>query len=427
MTGAGPSPAPAEGGRSWRWVIVFLIFLGTVVNYIDRQAVAVLAPVLLERFHFSNEQYAVIGSSFLFAYAFAMWIWGWAFDRIGNRLGYAFAVAIWSASEIAHAFVGGLGSFSVARAGLGVGESGNWPGATRTVAAWFAAKQRALGMGIANAGASLGPMVAAPLIVAVKLALGWRAVFVATGCLGLVWLALWLAFYPRRADGPASTGRGAPPPEPPVPWPFLFRQRAFWGIVAARFFGDPIWWLYLFWLPLYLTRARGFSFAQLGVMASLPYVAAAAGALSGGWLSGHLIHRGWSVNAARKTALVAGAGFMVTGIAAAYAASAYVALAFVSLTLFGFQFWVGNVQTLPSDFFPVGAVGSIAGFSGTAAAVGAMLLTASTGWIVDRFSYVPVLVIGGLLAPVATLAVFVIGGPVRRLPAPAIAGSSAPS
>ncbi len=408
------TPTPGNGEHPWRWVIIALIFLGTVVNFLDRLAIPVLSPVLQAEFHLTNVQYSWIGSAFLFAYAASMFVWGAVFDRFGNRTGFALAVVLWSVAEIAHAAARGLGSLCGLRAALGAGESGNWPGATRTVAAWFPARQRALGMGIANTGASLGPALAPPLIIWMQLSFGWRTVFLATGALGFMWLALWLIFYPRRGVA-SSAGLAAAVQHKPVPWSVLLRRREVWGIVLARFFGDPIWWLYLNWLPLYLFNARGFSLKEIAAFGWMPFVAAALGALSGGWLSGWLLRRTDDVNRARKTAILIGTACMTTGFATAFAASPYAALGWMCITCFGFQFWVGNVQTLPSDFFPVGAVGSIAGFAGTAAGVGAVIFTLSTGWVVDHFSYTPILITAAVLAPLATGALFLLAGRVRAI------------
>jgi MFS transporter, ACS family, hexuronate transporter len=453
---------PAAAERPWRWVIIGLIFLGTVINYFDRLALPTIAPVLRREYHFTNVQYAWIANAFLVVYALSMFGWGAVFDRIGNRLGFALAVVVWSAAEIGTAAARGLAGFCGMRGLLGLGESGNWPGATRTIAAWFPARQRALGMGIANTGASLGPAIATPLIITLLDAFGWRGVFLVTGALGFVWLVLWLALYPRsevaaaggvgggragRASlpkisdhrseevGPGGPpGRGVPdndprmrdegvaPPtmlagahHPPIPWPVLLRRREVWGIIAARFFGDPIWWLYLNWMPLYLADARGFDLKQIKAFGWVPYFAAALGALAGGLCSGWLLRRGATVNRARKTAIVIGTVAMLAGFATAFAPTAPAALAWMSITLFGFQFWLGNVQTLPSDYFPVGAVGSIAGFSGTAAGLGAVLFTFSTGWVVDHFSYVPILLTAAVLAPLATASLFLLAGRVRTV------------
>ncbi len=412
-----PIAAPAaERERPWRWVIIALIFLGTVINYFDRLALPTLAPVLRAEFKLSNVDYAWIANSFLLAYAFSMFLWGAVFDRIGNRLGFAAAVVIWSVAQIGTAAARGVASLCGLRALLGLGEAGNWPGATRTIAAWFPARQRALAMGIANTGASLGPAFAIPLIIWMRDAFEWRAVFVITGAMGFVWLALWLALYPKNEfSGTAAVTSASTPAHPPVPWGVLLRRREAWGIIIARFFGDPIWWLYVNWMPLYLADARGFDLKQLKATGWVPYVAAALGALVGGWFSGWMLRRTGDVNRSRKIAITLGTVAMLAGFATAFAESAPMAIACMSVTLFGFQFWVGNVQTLASDYFPVGAVGSIAGFAGTAAGLGAVIFTFSTGWVVDHFSYTPILITAAILAPLATTALFLLVGRVRAL------------
>jgi MFS transporter, ACS family, hexuronate transporter len=414
VEGVAPEPAPlrADGERPLRWAIVGLLFAATLINYIDRQTVSVLAPVLKEELALSNLDYATIGTAFLFAYTASMWIWGAVFDRLGNRSGFAAAISLWSLAAAAHALVGTLMGFRLVRLALGASESGNWPGATRSVAAWFLPRQRALAMGIVNCGAALGSAVAPPLVWWLQKRYGWQAAFLMTGCLGFVWLVVWLAVYPA---GPRQRGRMRPRA---VSWKVLLRRREVWGIVVGRFFGDPIWWLYLFWLPLYLHNARGFDLKAMALSVWIPFLAADLGCLAGGWTSGFLIGQGWSVNRARKTAIGIGTLLMPAGIAAAFVPSPVQALACMSLTLFGFQFWVGNVQTLAGDFFPVSAVGSIAGFAGTAAGLGAMIFTLSTGWVVDHFSYTPILITAGLLGPIATAALFLLCGRVRSIELP---------
>lgn len=399
---------PAE--RPWRWVIIVLIFFGTIINYFDRLALPVLAPVLRTEFALSNVDYAWIANSFLLVYALSMFLWGAVFDRIGNRLGFAVAVVIWSLAEMGTAAARGVASLCGMRALLGLGEAGNWPGATRTIAEWFPARQRALGMGIANTGASLGPALAVPLIVWMRDAWGWRAVFIITGLWGFVWLLFWLLLHPKASR---VAGTAARVDAPPIAWSLILRRREAWGIILARFFGDPIWWLYVNWMPLYLADARGYDLKQLKATGWVPYVAAALGALIGGWCSGYLLRRTGDVNRARKTAIYIGTIAMLAGFATAFAPTAELAIACMSVTLFGFQFWVGNVQTLASDYFPIGAVGSIAGFAGTAAGLGAVIFTFSTGWVVDHFTYTPILIIAGMLAPIATLVLFSLAGRVR--------------
>jgi MFS transporter, ACS family, hexuronate transporter len=411
---SGSDESAARTGSPLRWAIVSLLFLGTVINYIDRQTVSTLAPVLSHDLHLSNFDYGRIGFWFLIIYSLTMWLWGAVFDRIGNRVGYSLAIGWWSFAEMGHALAGGFGSLCVARGVLGAGESGNWPGVTRTLAAWFVEKQRALAMGIVNAGAGFGSAVATPLIVCLQLAFGWRVVFVVTGLLGLVLVAAWLSVYPGMKRGMAGTGAAAERSSA-VPWKALLVRREVWGIILGRFFGDPIWWLFLNWLPKYLFDVHGFSLQRIGYLAWLPYAAAVVGGLCGGQLSGSLIGRGWSVNAARKTALAAGTALMLVGMATPFVHSPYAALACMSVTCFGFQFWAANALTLPSDFFPVGAVGSVAGFAGTAAGLGGALFNLSIGWIVDRFSYIPVFLIEGGLAVSATSLLFIVAGRIRRI------------
>lgn len=413
MTSPNPTEHRPEPERPWRWVIIALIFLGTVINYFDRLALPTLAPVLRQEFNLSNVDYAWIANAFLIVYALSMFVWGAVFDRIGNRLGFALAVVLWSVAQAGTAAARGVVAFCGLRGLLGLGEAGNWPGATRTIAAWFPARQRALGMGIANTGASLGPAFAIPLIVWLRDGFGWRAVFLITGAMGIVWLVLWLLLYPKTE--PVAEGGVTSPQGTRVPWGVLLRRREVWGIVCARFLGDPIWWLYVNWMPLYLADVRGFDLKQLKATGWVPYVAAAAGALAGGWLSGALLRRTGRVNLARKVAISLGTLGMLAGFATAFSPSAPAAIGWMSITLFGFQFWVGNVQTLASDYFPVGAVGSIAGFAGTAAGLGAVIFTFSTGWVVDHFSYTPILLTAAMLAPLATTALFVLAGPVRRV------------
>ncbi len=412
------TPSPTQGDHPLRWGIVSLLVAATVINYIDRQSVAVLAPILQKELDLTNAQYARAATWFLGFYAGSMWLWGAVFDRLGNRKGFALAICGWSLAAMAHAFAVGRSSLYAFRAALGLGEAGNWPGATRTVAAWFNPRQRALAMGIVNCGAAGGSAIAVPLLVWMQITWGWQATFLVTGSLGFLWLAVWLVVYPSREPASGPEGDTAiTAPAAPIPWKVLLKRREVWGIIMARFFGDPIWWLYLFWLPLYLTQARGFNLKEIGLFAWVPFVAADAGCLAGGWTSGVLIKRGWSVNAARKTAILVGTFLMPAGIVAAYSQSPYAALGWISVTLFGFQYWVGNIQTLPSDFFPVRAVGSIAGFAGTAAGLGAIIFTECTGWVTMRFSYTPILIAAGLLAPAATGALFLLIGRIRPLEA----------
>jgi len=415
-----------------RWWIVGLVFLATLINYIDRLTLSVLAPVITKDLGLSNTEFGGIVVWFLLAYTISQGASGKLYDRIGTRLGFMLSITVWSLAAIAHAFARGVGSLSVCRFFLGLGEAGNWPGAAKAIAEWFPARQRALGMAIFNSGAALGSVVAPPLIVFLQLRYGWQVTFVATGLLGFGWLALWWLFYRTPDQHPWLTrkelalireGRDAPAADvagvdAAAPrWSELLRHRPVWAIVVARFLTDPVWWLYLTWLPLYLANARGFSLKEIALFAWVPYVAADAGSLAGGWLSGHLIARGWSADRARKTVITGGATLMLAGAGAAFVESPLAALALIGVVLFGFQVWINNVQTLPSDFFPSHSVASVAGLGGTGAGIGSMIFIFATGAIVDRYSYTPVLVTAALLAPLGTLALFALAGRIPSTPA----------
>jgi ACS family hexuronate transporter-like MFS transporter len=418
--------------RGLRWWIVGLIFLATLINYIDRLTISVLAPAITHDLGLSNTEFGGIITWFLLAYTISQGLSGKLYDRVGTKRGFVCSITLWSIAAMTHAFARGLASLSIFRFVLGLGEAGNWPGAAKTVAEWFPIRERAFGMAIFNSGAAIGSVLAPPLIVWLSLTFGWQTTFIVTGSLGFAWLLLWLLIYQtpdrhkwlsaeehqliregQQTDGAADALETVP--SATLGWRELLRYRQVWAIVLSRFLTDPVWWLYISWLPKYLADARGFSLIKIGLFAWVPYVAADAGSLSGGWLSGYLIARGWSVDRSRKVVILAAALLMPAGIFAAFAQNAMVALVLISVVLFGFQVWINNVQTLPSDFFSDKAVASVAGLGGTGAGVGSMIFIFSTGWVVDHFSYVPVLVSAGLLAPFGTLLLFVFSGRIQRV------------
>lgn len=450
MRSADEIPVITESGfkiRGLRWAIISLVFLATLINYIDRLTVSVLAPLITQDLGLSNTEYGGIATWFLLAYTISQSLSGRLYDRVGIKRGFSISILVWSLAAIAHRFATGLGNLSVFRFVLGLGEAGNWPGAAKTVSVWFPARQRALGMAIFNSGAAIGSIAAPPVIVGLTTYFGhWQPTFVVTGILGFGWLALWWFVYDtperhrwltaaeyaiiteddtdsvRNRDAestgedrcvPASSRRQISPSHPAIGWFELLRYRQTWAIVVARFLVDPVWWLYITWLPLYLSKVYGFDLKQIGLFAWVPYVAADAGSLFGGWLSGFLIGRGWSVDSGRKFAIVLGALLMPAGILAAFTSDAMIALGLIGVVLFGFQTWINNVQTLPSDMFPSGAVGSVAGLGGTGAGIGSMIFIFSTGWVVDHFSYTPVLVTAGFLAPIGTIVLFILSGKIE--------------
>jgi ACS family hexuronate transporter-like MFS transporter len=425
-----------------RWLIIGMVFFATLINYIDRLTISVLAPVITKDLNLTNTEFGSIATLFLLAYTISQSLSGKLYDRVGIKKGFTVSIIIWSLAAMAHGFAGSLRSLGAFRFILGLGEAGNWPGAAKTVAEWFPARQRALGMGIFNSGAAIGSVVAPPVIVGLTTYLGhWQPTFFVTGALGFIWLILWLLIYEKperhkwltdeeyrliRSDDDAQ--EPVPPPEATIAtdvrsvpedtsigWLKLLTYKQTWAIVLARFFVDPVWWLYITWLPLFLFQVHGFNLKEIGLFAWVPYAAADAGSLFGGWFSGFLIGRGWSVNKARKAVIAFSAALMPCGIVAAFTPDALLCLILIGLVLFGFQAWINNVQTLPSDYFPSRAVASVAGLGGTGAGIGSMIFIFATGWVVDHFSYTPILVTAGILGPLGTVVLFALGGRVVRL------------
>ncbi|MEI7422305.1 MAG: MFS transporter [Prolixibacteraceae bacterium] len=403
------------------WIVLFLLFLGTVICYIDRLTISYLAPVIKEDLGITNLEYAGITTWFLLLYSIFQIFAGRLFDKIGTKKAYAASITVWSIAAMLHATTKGIVGLSFFRGLLGIGESGHWPGVTKGVAEWFPIKSRAFAMGLVNTGASIGSVISPPLIIWLMLSYGWKYTFIVTGSFGFVWVILWLIFYRS-------------PPHQIVTNPIecanlvdnksqdkgfntrkLYASRKLWGITIARFFGDPIWWLYLVWLPLYLKNEKGFSMEEIGSLAWIPYLFAAVGGVAGGWFSGFLIRHEVSVNNARKIAIVVGTLFLPVGLLVINAQSNIAMWFFISLTLFGFQFWVNNVQTLPSDIYERKYVGSVAGMGQSGAGFGSMIFVLCTGWVVDHFSYTPILLIAGILGPLATLSLFIIGGKIKRI------------
>lgn len=418
-----------------RWIIIGLVFLATVINYLDRLTIAVLAPVITKELQLTNLQFAQIGTWFLLAYTVSQAVSGRLYDRVGSKTGFSISVVIWSTAAMLTAGARSLGALSACRFVLGLGEAGNWPGAAKVIAEWFPIRQRAFAMAIFNSGAALGAVVSPPIIIWLQLAYGWQTAFLVTGALGFFWLIAWLAIYDtperHRWVSPselnliqADRGAGAVGPDPR--WRDLLRYPQVWAILLARLIVDPTWWLYITWLPKYLSDERGFSLVQIGLYAWVPYLAADVGSLSGGWASGHLIARGWSVDRARKTVIAVAAALMPAGIFAVRASDAATALALMCVVLFAFQVWINNVQTLPSDFFPARAVASVAGLGGFGAGIGSMIFMLTTGWVVDHFSYTPIFTAAGVLGPLGTIVLFALSGrlqPVTLRPIPAVATS----
>jgi ACS family hexuronate transporter-like MFS transporter len=413
-----------------RWWIVWTLFGSTVINYISRQTFSVLAPVITQELHLSHTDLSRVFSAFQISYA-GMWlIGGVLLDVIGTRLGLALAVVWWSVISMLTGFANSVFSFGVFRFLLGIGEGCNWPGASKTVAEWFPAKERGVAVAIFDSGSSVGGAIAALTVPWIAILFGWRYAFVLSGILGFLWLAVWLYVYypleshPRvtaeeralieagRDTATTSTQSG------PGRYLGLLKQSNVWGIVLGRSLTDPIWWFYVFWLPQYLSDARGFSLKQIAAFAWLPFVAADIGNFTGGFASGFLIKRGMPVVRARKWVCVVSSLPILAGIPAATAHSAYWALFLISFAVWGYASWSTMGLTFPSDLFPQDVVASVTGISGLGAGLAGTLFTLLVGWLVDRFSYRPAFFLAGTIPLLATASVLLLIHPPQRKAVP---------
>ena len=396
----------------FRWWIASLLFAATVINYVDRQVLSLLAPLLRDEFRISNTEYSRIVFAFLVAYMVMQGVSGKLMDRLGTRVGLALTVSFWSVAAVLHATVRSAFGFGVFRFLLGAGEAGNWPGAVKTISERFPAGERALATGFFNSGSIVGALLAAPAIPWIAARHGWRSAFVVTGALGFLWLVPWLALSGRQHLQPAefaeqSGAREALPASgqasvvAPARWRDLLAYRQVWGLFFCRMFADPIWWFYVFWLPEYLARERQFTLAMIGHSTWVPFFTAGLGSFAGGLASGRLVACGWPPVRARKTVMIASAVVMLAGTPAVWASSAVGALALISAATFAYSCWATNVLSLPADLFPSSVVASVSGMSGTGGALGGMLVTLITGALLDRFSYTPVFIMVGFMAVAA--------------------------
>jgi ACS family hexuronate transporter-like MFS transporter len=407
-----------------RWVVCALLFFATTINYVDRQIIGILKPTLVAQFGWQDERiYAAIVFTFQLAYAIGLLLAGRVMDKLGTRRGLALAVLLWSVAAMAHAgahhvpwlriptinldaatglsvvlLAGAAAGFALVRFFLGLAEAGNFPAAIKTVAEWFPRRERALATGIFNSGSNVGALVTPLVVPWVTLHWGWEWAFILTGATGFVWLAFWLRSYYTPEDHPrlSETERAhirSDPPETttPLAWAKLIPHRQTWAFSIGKFMTDPIWWLYLFWIPDFLHKRHGLDLKSIGLPLVVIYLVADVGSIGGGWLSSSLIKRGWSVNAGRKTAMLVCASAVVPIMFASHATNLWVAVGLVSLAAAAHQGWSANLFTLVSDTFPRRAVGSVVGLGGMAGAVGGMLISIVVGEVLNRtHSYVPI-------------------------------------
>jgi MFS transporter, ACS family, hexuronate transporter len=379
---------------SYRWTICALLFVATTINYVDRQVLGILAPTLQRELHWTEADYGDIVSWFSFAYAFGFLVAGRVIDWIGVRRGLAAAVVAWSAAAIGTALARTTAGFSLARAALGVSESAIFPGSIKAIAEWFPQQERALATGIFNAGTNMGAILTPLLVPWIALRWGWQWAFVGTGALGFLWLLIWIPLYRSRdaGSGKREAGGGG------VPWVSLFSYRQTWAFIVGKLMADPVWWFYLYWLPKFLDAKYGVKLAQVAAPIIVVYVIADIGSVGGGWISSALIKRGWTVNRARKTTMLAMALLIMPTALVSRASGMWAAVLIVGVAAAAHQAWSANVYTLASDMFPKSAVGSVVGIGAFAGAMGGVVFQRVTGRVLQAngSNYAPIFVVCGL-------------------------------
>jgi MFS transporter, ACS family, hexuronate transporter len=386
-----------------------MLFAATSINYVDRQIIGVLKPTLQLEFGWTESSYGDVVFWFQAAYALGYLGFGRVIDKIGARLGYAAVVVLWTAAHLAHALVSSIGGFIAVRFALGLGESGNFPAGLKAIAEWFPKQERALATGIFVAGSNVGAIIAPLIVPFITYRWGWRAAFIVTGSFSLIWLVLWLKFYRRpqehskvtaaelvfiNSDSPANPD--APRPVTNMTWRTLLRVPETWAYALPRFLIDPIWWMFLFWLPDFFAKRYSLNLEHFGPPLVVVYLVSDVGSISGGWLSSRLIRSGYTVNRARKLTMLLASVLVMPVMFAMHADNLWLAVAIVGLATAGHQAFSATLYTFPSDVFPKQAVGTVVGIGGTAGAIGGMLMAKYAGWVLNGIgSYTPIFIVAG--------------------------------
>ena len=400
-----------------RWWIAGLLFFSTVINYVDRQTLSVLAPVITAELGISEIEYANVLTAFLAAYTVMYVGSGLLVDRLGTRAALSLFVVWWSLANMAHAFVRGVWSLGLLRFLLGMGESGNFMAAFKAVSEWYPPRERAFVHGLIQSGAAIGAIIAPPVITWINFRFGWQPAFVLTGSLGFVWLIGWLLLYRTPETHPWITpaerkhvlGRAQPEsvtvvkPVERVGWRQALTQQQTWGLLLSRFLSDPVWWFYLFWLPKYLVEQRGFTMAQMGMLAWLPYLSADLGAIVGGWLSGRLVGRGRRPIAARLTVMLPCAAVMPLSLAINNVTAQWQVIGLICAVTFAHMAWKTNQTTLTNDIYPKATIGTVSGILALGTGLGGTLFTWMTGYCIEWFGYGWIFLLMGLLHPLSFL------------------------
>ncbi len=390
-------------------LLVGLLLGETTINFIDRQVVSVLAPTLRAEFHLSNSDYAAIVNAFLITYAFSYSFAGWVLDKLGVSKGLTLAISWWSGAGMLTALARGPLSLGFFRSLLAVGEGAAWPAFAKAVATWVPPEARTLAIGVCNSGSSLGAMIAPPLVAYITLRYDWRAAFLITGGIGFLWVASFVIFRKSHPQMVASERELAALQTKGLAWSQLIQYRQTWAVFFCRFFADPLWYFYVFWIPEFLSKERGLDLKAIGAVAWIPFLVADLSNFAGGYVTLVLQRRGWSPNRTRKTLMAIAALISPVGILAAFAPSIAWTITFICIAIFFWMWWSISVHSLSGDYFPPRAVGSVYGFAGTGSTVGSVISTWAVGKTLDlTHSYIPVLVGIGSLMPVAMLIGFLL-------------------
>jgi len=414
--------------KGLRWWIIGLIFLATIINYIDRSALSIMwgnenvDGSISKSLGLTKSDYGLILNIFMVSYALGQLFSGKLFDKIGTRIGYVISIGVWSLSTLAHALVRGFYSLAFFRTTLGLSEAGNWPGAVKSNAEWFPIKERAVAQGLFNAGASIGSVIAAPLVATLFVAFGWKITFIVIGSLGLLWIIPWLIINKAGVkkhpwiteeekkyicDGQSKADQNATDDTKGLNLKQILSHRESWAIIMGRFFLEPIWWLFVGWMPIYLFDQYGFDVKEVGMFAWVPYVGAAIGSIVGGYVSGKIITKTNSIDKGRKITILIGGIIMFTGLLAtvllASTPERFVAIVFI--VLFGFQFAIGNLQTIPSDLFSGKSVGSLAGLGGMVGVFSVIIMNFLVP-LIAKVSYTPIFIAIAVFVPLGVGAIY---------------------
>lgn len=417
--------------KGLRWWIIGLICLATIINYIDRSSLGIMWPSIAEDLGMDKNDYALILNVFMIAYAVGQSVMGKVFDRLGTKAGFVISITVWGIATVMHSVARGILSFSFFRVMLGLGEAGNWPGAVKSNAEWFPIKERAMAQGVFNSGAALGSMVAPPLIALLWVALGWKLTFAAVGAIGLLWVIPWLIFNRKLPgehpwiteeekqhilQGQINENSDSQSSAPALSMTQILSHRESWAVLISRFFVEPIWWLFVGWMPIYLAEVYGFNVQEIGFFAWVPYVGAALGSLSGGYFAGRLMQNGASVDKARKTTISLGGLMMFVGLVATilFADTPMKFVLIVAFVLYGFQFVISNIQTIPSDLFSGKSVGSLAGIGGTVGVFSVIMMNFLVP-VISEYSYTPIFILIATFVPLGVISIYVFAKEIKPI------------